>query len=152
MGFGLEALLGLWAELVSSLPCSQLGDSCIKGDLVAQHGWVKRWPVLGFSQLALVSCGVEGPLAFLPPSEDPGGRNRVEGTSALHFPSDSVVKNLPANAGDMSSIPGLRRTPWRWKWQPTPVSLSGKSHGQRSLAGYSPWGCKRVGHDWATKQ
>ena len=34
-----------------------------------------------------------------------------EGTSALHFPSDSVVKNLPANAGDVSLIPGLRRIP-----------------------------------------
>ena len=31
---------------------------------------------------------------------------------------------------------------WRRKWQPTPVLLSGKSHGPRSLVGYSPWGCK----------
>ena len=31
---------------------------------------------------------------------------------------------------------------WRGKWQPTPVFLPGKFHGQRSLAGYSPWGCK----------
>ena len=31
---------------------------------------------------------------------------------------------------------------WRRKWQPTPVFLPGESHGQRSLAGYSPWGCK----------
>ena len=38
------------------------------------------------------------------------------------------------------------------KWQPTPVFLSGKSHGQRSLAVYSPWGRKRVGHDLETKQ
>ena len=30
---------------------------------------------------------------------------------------------------------------------PTPVFLPGKSHGQTSLAGYSPWGRKRVGHD-----
>ena len=29
--------------------------------------------------------------------------------------------------------------PWRRKWQPTPVFLPGESHGQRSLAGYSPW-------------
>ena len=36
---------------------------------------------------------------------------------------------------------------WRWKWQPTSVFLPGKSHGQRKLAHYSPWGCKRVGHD-----
>ena len=33
-----------------------------------------------------------------------------------------------------------------------PVSLPGKFHGQRSLAGYHPWGCERVGHDLATKQ
>ena len=31
---------------------------------------------------------------------------------------------------------------WRRKWQPTPVPLPGKFHGQRSLLGYSPWGCK----------
>ena len=31
---------------------------------------------------------------------------------------------------------------WRRKWQPTPVLLPGKFHGQRSLVGYSPWGCK----------
>ena len=30
--------------------------------------------------------------------------------------------------------------PWSRKWQPTPVFLAGKSHGQRSLVGYSPWG------------
>ena len=32
--------------------------------------------------------------------------------------------------------------PWRRKWQPIPVFLPGESHGQRNLAGYSPWGCK----------
>ena len=42
--------------------------------------------------------------------------------------------------------------PWRRKWQPTPVFLLEKSHGQRILAGYSPWGRKRVRHDLATKQ
>ena len=31
------------------------------------------------------------------------------------------------------------KTPWRRKWQPTPVFLPGESHGQRSLAGYSLW-------------
>ena len=41
---------------------------------------------------------------------------------------------------------------WRRKWQPTPVFLPGKSHGQRSLVGYSSWGCKRVKHDLVTKQ
>ena len=44
------------------------------------------------------------------------------------------------------------KIPWRRIWQPTPVLLPGKSHGQKSLAGYSPWGCKRAGHDLVTKQ
>ena len=34
------------------------------------------------------------------------------------------------------------KIPWRRKWKPTPVFLLGKSHGQGSLEGYSPWGCK----------
>ena len=44
--------------------------------------------------------------------------------------------------------PLVRKIPWRRKWQPTPKFLPRKFHGQRSLAGYSPWGL-RVGHDWA---
>ena len=35
------------------------------------------------------------------------------------------------------------KIPWRRKCQPIPVFLPAKSHGQRSLAGYSPWGCKK---------
>ena len=38
-------------------------------------------------------------------------------------------------------------TLWRRKWQPTPVFLPGKSHGWKSLVGYSPWGRKESGHD-----
>ena len=48
--------------------------------------------------------------------------------------------------------PWVGKMPWRRKWQPTPVFLPGKSHGQRSLAGYNPWGHKRVGHNLVTKQ
>ena len=48
--------------------------------------------------------------------------------------------------------PWMRKIPWRRKWQYIPVFLAGKSHGQRSLACYSPWHHKRVGHDLAIKQ
>ena len=48
--------------------------------------------------------------------------------------------------------PWVRKIPWRTKWQLTPVFSPGKSHGQRILVGYSPWGHKRVRHDLATKQ
>ena len=61
-------------------------------------------------------------------------------------------KEFVCNAGDADSIPDPGRSPWRRKWQPTPVFLPGKSHEQRSLASYSPWSHKRVGHDLVTKQ
>ena len=41
--------------------------------------------------------------------------------------------------------PWVGKIPWRKKWQPTPVSLPEKSHGQRSLVGCSPWGHKEPG-------
>ena len=72
---------------------------------------------------------------------------RVQG-----FPGGWVVKNLPAYSGDMDLIPEVGKIPWRRKWQRTPKFLPGKSHEQRSLAGYSPWCRKRVGHDWTTKR
>ena len=53
-----------------------------------------------------------------------------------------VVKNPPANAGDMRCgfDSWVRKVPWRRTWQPTPVFLPGEPHGQRSLASNSPWG------------
>ena len=56
----------------------------------------------------------------------------------LAFLVTQWFQNPPANAGDAGLIPRLGRSP-------------GKSHGQRSLVGYSPWGRKRVGHDLSTK-
>ena len=56
-----------------------------------------------------------------------------------------VVKNPPANAGDtgdVDSIPGLGRSPGRGS---SPLQYSCQEfHGQRSLAGYSPWGLKEL--------
>ena len=64
-----------------------------------------------------------------------------------------MVKNPPANAGDMGSMDAwAEKIPWRRKWQPTPVLLSVESHGERSLVGYSPWGCKTVRNNLATVQ
>jgi len=40
--------------------------------------------------------------------------------------------------------PWVRKIPLRRAWLPTPVFLSGESHGQRSLAGYNPWDCKEL--------
>ena len=67
----------------------------------------------------------------------------------------SVVKNLPTNAGDardLGSIPGSASSPGEGNGNPLQYSCLGKSHGQRSQAGYSPRGHKRVEHDLVTKQ
>ena len=46
-------------------------------------------------------------------------------------------KESACNSGDVGSIAGSESSPWRSKQQPTLVFLPGKSHGQRSLEGYS---------------
>ena len=69
----------------------------------------------------------------------------------MGFPRGSVVKNPPANAGDVSSIPGSGRATGEgschfsisYSGVPTPVFLPGKSHRQGNLACYNPWGRKK---------
>ena len=69
-------------------------------------------------------------------------------THTWGFPGGSVVKNPPANTGDVD--PWVGKNPWRKKWQPTPVLLFGEADGQGSLVGYSPRGCS-VRHDLVTE-
>ena len=63
----------------------------------------------------------------------------------MGFPGDTVIKNPLANAGDTKdegSIPGLGRSPGAGNGNPLQYFCLEKSHGQRSLRGYSPWGYK----------
>ena len=60
----------------------------------------------------------------------------------MGFPGDSEVKVSARNAGDLGSIPGPGRSPGEGNGNPPQDSCLEKSHGQRSLVGYSPWGCK----------
>ena len=60
----------------------------------------------------------------------------------MGFPGGSVVKNLPANAGDAISISGLGRCPGGGHGNPRQYSCLENPHGQRSLAVYSPKGRK----------
>ena len=62
-----------------------------------------------------------------------------------------MAKNPPAMQKMWIQSLG-REDPLEKEMQPTPVSLPGKSHGQRSLAGYRPRGRKRVRHGLVTKQ
>ena len=63
-------------------------------------------------------------------------RELVMDREALHAAIHGITK---------SRIPWVGNILWSRKWQPTPVFLTGKSHGQSSLEGYSPWNHKRVG-------
>ena len=65
--------------------------------------------------------------------------------SQSNWTRTSLVAQVVAsvyNEGDLGSIPGSGRFPWRRKWQSTPVLLPKKSNGQRILVGYSPWALK----------
>ena len=58
------------------------------------------------------------------------------------FPGGSVVKNSSTDVGDTGSIPGSGRFPEGRNSNPLQYSCVENLHGQRSLAGYSPWGRK----------
>ena len=62
----------------------------------------------------------------------------------MGFPGVSGIKNPPATVGDMSLIPGSGRSPGEGNGNPLQYSCLGKSHGQRKLVGYSPWGHKKL--------
>ena len=65
---------------------------------------------------------------------------------ADYFLVAQTVKNLPAVQETWVQSLGWE-DPLDEEWQPTPVFLPGKFHGQRGLAGCSPWEPQRVGHD-----
>ena len=70
--------------------------------------------------------------------EKPKGKSKCLKVHGQDFPGSPVVKTLlPMQEMWVGSLGW--KIPWRRKWQPAPVCFLGKSHGQRSLAGYSPW-------------
>ena len=83
---------------------------------------------------------------------DPGsipvsGRSPGEGIGYptpvfMGFPGGSDCKESTCNVGDLGSIPGLGRSSGRGHGNPLQYSCLENLHGQRSLVGYSPWGCK----------
>ena len=61
--------------------------------------------------------------------------------TTLGFPGSSDGKESACSAGDLGSIPGWGRCPGGGHGNPLQYSCLENPHGQRSLAGYSPWGC-----------
>ena len=116
--------------------------------------WSRRWP--GFSLMSPHPLPVM-PSLFAPwwwAGEEPGVASRpacwilvgCRGVSEIWeevwgdvmAESDSCLPPVSGMGGETQQ--GC--VPWRRKWQPSPVFLTEKPHGQRSLVGYSPWGRK----------
>ena len=70
----------------------------------------------------------------------------------LRLKDESVVASWVCGEKAKRTFHWARNILWRRKWQTTQIFLPGKSHGQGSLVGYSPWGHKRVRRDSVTKQ
>ena len=66
------------------------------------------------------------------------------------FPGGSDGKESTCNMGDLGLVSRLGKILWRKKWQPIPAFLPGEFHGQRSLVGFSPQGCKELDMTEAT--
>ena len=62
----------------------------------------------------------------------------------MAIPGGLVVKKSACQCRRLRFDPWARKIPWRRNWLPTPVFLPGEFHGQGSLVGYSPWGCKEL--------
>ena len=127
------------SETYSSLANWKLAPqrlSCKEPTWVRKIPWRRKW--------------LPTPAAFLDNTKDRGAwQATVHGITksqtwlsdfhftSLHFPSSLVSKEFACDSGDLDSIPGPGRFPWRRKRQPNPVFLPGKSHGERSLG--SSW-------------
>ena len=136
----------------NSCPLSWWCHPTISPSVVPISSRLQSFPPLGsfpLSQL-FASCGqIVGSFSISPSSEYSGLIFfRIDWFYLLAIQGTAValaVKKLPANAGDLRRQgfdPWVRKIPWRRTWQPTPVLLPGKFHEQRSLVGYSLWGCK----------
>ena len=121
-------LLEQWDGSRESQPLSWTSSQWFWASLVAQLIRIRLW------------C--RRPLFHSWVRKIPWRRDRLPAPVFLGFPGDSDGKESACNVEDLGSIAGLERFPWRGAWQPTPLFLPGESHGQRSLAGYSPQGRK----------
>ena len=124
---------------------------CIGGEFTTQHQALLWTPAASFYSTQLCHPPPENNIisqrlglstARQPPLSHPSLKLEVQIIYSRASQVVLVVKNPPANAGgirDAGSVPGSGRSPGGGRArQPTPVFLPGESHGQRSLAGFSP--------------
>ena len=74
----------------------------------------------------------------------PWKRDRLPTPVLMGFSGGSGGKESACNAGDLDSVPGLGTSPGGGHGNPLQYSCLENSHGQSSLAGYSPWNCRKL--------
>ena len=103
------------------------------------YQWVVRLlPYLIYCNRAIINIGVHIFVQTSVPRSMPRKGTAGSCESSIFLKGFYTCRRLWFN-------PWVGKIPWRREWQPSPVSLPGKSHGQRSLIGYSRWGRKESG-------
>ena len=88
------------------------------------------------------ACNAEDPGSIPGSGKIPWRRDRLLTPVFLEFPGGSDGKEFTRNAGDLGLIPELGRSPGGGHGNPLQYTCLENPHGQKSLAGYSPQGCK----------
>ena len=117
-----------------------------------------EWPVLSKGRCQSTTSQEGSGIAFtgLSPNQFPPYRPTWYFSDIYFHNSRSLVAQMLKNLHAVQEIrrpgfdPWVGKIPCRREWLPTLVFLPREFHGQRSLAGYSPWGSQRVGHHWVT--
>ena len=119
-----------------------MGAQCLH--LVCVHVCVSHC-MISFSSAGKESACNAGDRSSIPGSgKSPWRRDRLPTSVFLGFPGGSDGKESACNAGNLGSIPGFGRSPGGGHGNPLQYSCLENPHGQRSLEGYNPWGCREL--------
>ena len=133
------------STLAWKIPCAEEPAGLQSmGSLRAGHDWLSDFTfTFHFHALEKEMATHSSVLAWrIPGTGESGGLPSLGSHRVRHDWSDLAAAAAAANAGGFNPL--VMKIPWRRKWKPTPVFLSGKSHGQRSLVGHSPQGRKEL--------
>ena len=147
----------LWVGLVLWVLWRRQGEDGLQWTQAVTTEWEGELHTQGLPQASSMTLGFrrgEGSLLTLPSPVHAQFRGRkwvgwaqellILSVSSLGFPGGSLVKWSTCQGRWLRFDPWMGKIPWRRKWQPTPASLPGKSHWQRSLAGCNP----KVAKSW----
>ena len=113
---------------------------------LSQRAYIHRVFEIRSMETPTLKCHLEQDLEQVTRKQFSLGRRGSQTTLRIQWNMDPLLRTLTSlvacNGGSSSFNPWVRKIPCKKEWQPIPVFLPGESHGQRSLAGYSPWAHK----------